>query len=73
MNKSAQIDFSLCDPARCDKGTGICRASKVCNKNLLEQEEPFEIPVLLSSKMCVGCSRCMRACPYDAIKIESGL
>ena len=72
MNKSAHVDFTVCVPARCDRLRGICPASEACKKNLLEQEEPFEAPFLISSKMCVGCSHCVKACPYGAIRIESG-
>jgi Fe-S-cluster-containing hydrogenase component 2 len=72
VNKYISVDFSICIPSECDSKGGTCRASEECTKNLLEQEEPYEAPVLLSSKMCVGCSDCVRACPLGAIKIESG-
>ena len=73
MNKWASIDFSICNPSQCDREEGICAASRACKKNLLEQEVPFDSPVLLSSRMCVGCSHCARACPFGAVRIESGL
>jgi Fe-S-cluster-containing hydrogenase component 2 len=73
MNKWACVDFSICRPALCDGKTGACSASLACRKNLLEQEEPFDSPVLLSSRMCVGCGDCVTACPFGAVRIESGL
>jgi len=73
VNKYANVDFSRCNPSKCDKLNGTCLASIECEKNLLEQEEPYEAPLLLSSRMCVACSHCVRACPLAAISIESGL
>jgi translation initiation factor RLI1 len=73
LNKYANVDFNRCKPSICDAVNGTCPASKECDKNLLEQEEPFDAPFLLSSRMCVACSHCVRACPLTAISIESGL
>jgi Fe-S-cluster-containing hydrogenase component 2 len=39
---------------------------------LLIQEDPFEEPMLLSAKMCVGCGDCVKVCPFGAINIEQG-
>jgi translation initiation factor RLI1 len=73
MIKCANVDFSLCSPRLCDDGDGLCRAALACKKSLLEQEEPYDTPSLLSSRACSGCSRCVKACPLGAIRIVAGL
>lgn len=68
--KYANINFEICDPRRCDYDSGSCPALESCKHKLLEQEDPFECPMLLSVTMCVGCADCVRACPLGAIQIE---
>ena len=68
--KSARVDFGRCNPELCNPGTGACPAACVCTKRLLEQEKPFESPILISAKMCVGCGDCVSACALGAISIE---
>lgn len=73
MRKYANIDFSLCNPRSHDPEHGVCLAVKACRHKLLEQEEPFEGPLLLSATMCVGCGDCVVACPCQAITITRGM
>jgi len=72
LNKYANIDFERCDPLVCDPQNGLCKAAQSCSHKLLEQEEPWEPPMLLSMKMCVGCGTCVTACPLVAIQIING-
>ncbi len=72
-NKWSQVDFKKCKPFLCDRINGICRATKVCPKNLLIQEEHGDFPMLISRVSCVGCGLCVAACPLRAIHIERGL
>ncbi|MBN2442892.1 MAG: 4Fe-4S binding protein [Spirochaetales bacterium] len=67
--KSACINFDLCSPHVCDNINGNCIAVGACKKKLLEQEDPFEIPNLLSGSLCHGCAACQNACPLHAITI----
>ena len=69
-SKYAHVNFEKCHPARCDGDGGSCPAVVSCKHKLLEQEDAFESPMLLSVALCVGCADCVRACPLDAIQIE---
>jgi translation initiation factor RLI1 len=73
MNKFAHVDFGICAPQICDGEKGVCRASSACKKKLLEQESRYDPPFLLSSRMCTGCSACVRKCPLGAIRVEGGM
>ena len=71
MNKYATIDFDKCNPRICDAEHGLCEAARACKKKVLEQEERWESPILLSMKMCTGCGDCVAACPLAAIQINT--
>lgn len=73
MRKFASIDFSVCNPKIHDCENGLCAAAYACGHRLLEQEEPFESPILLSATMCVGCGECVSACPLHAITVSRGM
>ena len=72
MRKHAIIDLDRCDPHSCDPAGGICLALQACTHRILEQEAPFECPIILSQAMCVGCGDCVPACPLGAIRIMHG-
>jgi ATP-binding cassette subfamily E protein 1 len=72
MNKHCVVDFSLCSPEHHDPETGLCVAAGACEKRVLEQEDPFQAPFLMSNVMCSGCGKCAAACPLDALSVESG-
>ncbi len=60
------VDYSHCDPSRCEKG--VCAAAQVCKRKVLRQEEPGEMPDLYPS-MCLGCTDCLAVCPLGAIRL----
>ena len=68
-SKYANVDFNICDPDSCAPTNGLCVAIGSCTRKLLEQEDPFESPMLMSVALCVGCGDCVRACPVGAITI----
>ena len=72
MNKSAQVDFTVCNPENCGNKSGVCEAAHVCSHKLLIQEEPDEAPFVLSQKLCSGCGKCVLSCPLGAIEITNG-
>jgi len=72
-NKWSIIDFEKCIPFICDPISGECSAVRACSKELLIQEEPGEMPMLLSQAFCVGCGKCVAACNLQAIYIERGI
>ena len=60
------LDYQRCDPSCCDGG--VCKAAQVCDRKVLRQEKPGELPDLYPS-MCLGCIDCLAACPRDAIRL----
>jgi ATP-binding cassette subfamily E protein 1 len=72
MDKTAQVDFARCDPRSCNSGSGACPAALECPRHLLEQEELFTPPLLLSARLCSGCGTCAGTCPLKAISIRYG-
>ena len=60
------MDYERCDPESCEDG--ICAAAKVCEKKVLRQEAPGEMPDIYPS-LCLGCIDCIVACPRDAIRL----
>ncbi len=60
------LDYERCDPETCEGG--ICAAAQVCEKKVLRQEAPGEMPDLYPS-LCRGCIDCISACPRDAIRL----
>ena len=60
------VDYRACEPEKCEDG--ICKAALVCEKKILTQESPYEMPDTKPS-MCLGCSLCLQACPMDALRL----
>ena len=66
-SKMAIIDFNKCNPKDCEDG--ICKAAVACERKLMVQEAPYEIP-MTDPFLCKGCADCARACPAKAIVIS---
>jgi Fe-S-cluster-containing hydrogenase component 2 len=62
--KTIAVDYQACDPTQCENG--ICQATLVCDRKVLTQEAPHEMPDTKAS-MCLSCALCMQACPQNAI------
>jgi ATP-binding cassette subfamily E protein 1 len=63
----ASLDYTRCDPSRCDPVEGLCAAVPACSHKLIKQlDGPFTSPVIFQD-MCMGCWDCIEACPLDAI------
>jgi ATP-binding cassette subfamily E protein 1 len=62
----AVIDYHQCEPEQCPQGT--CAAVQVCEKHILIQIRPYEMPDMKPG-LCLGCSDCVQACPLDAIRM----
>ena len=67
MPRILLLDYEKCKPEQCNNGT--CMAVLACPLNILEQEEPYDRPMRLSS-VCKGCMACVKACPFDAVDLE---
>ncbi len=64
--KTIAVDYQACEPEKCEDG--ICKAALVCEKKILTQEAPYEMPDTKPS-MCLGCSLCLQACPMNALRL----
>ena len=58
------INYQACDPVFCENG--ICTAAQVCQRKVLRQEKPGEMPDI-SPSLCLGCIDCISACPREAL------
>ncbi|HDZ91790.1 MAG TPA: hypothetical protein ENH37_14105 [Deltaproteobacteria bacterium] len=66
----ALVDYTTCDPKRCDPDEGLCPAASACPHKVMKQMDgPFEAPMVFQD-MCMGCWDCMEACPLDAVQIR---
>jgi translation initiation factor RLI1 len=64
--KTVVVDYQACMPEKCVDG--ICQAVLVCDKKVLTQESPYEMPDTKAS-MCLSCALCVQACPMDAVRV----
>jgi Fe-S-cluster-containing hydrogenase component 2 len=62
--KTVVIDYQTCEPDQCEGG--ICQAALWCERRVLTQEAPYEMPDANVS-MCLSCALCMQACPKGAV------
>jgi len=60
------LDYQRCDP-NCSED-GVCPASLVCERKVLTQEEPGELPDLYPAR-CLGCVDCLSLCPTGALEL----
>jgi len=60
------VDYQACQPEACEDG--ICQAALACEKKVLTQEAPYEMPDT-KANMCLGCSDCVQACPMHAVQV----
>lgn len=61
----ACVGAQRCDPGGCDGGT--CTALPLCQRRVLRQEAPGEVPFITQPQLCRGCFLCLPACPQGAI------
>lgn len=64
--KTIVIDYRACEPKKCPEG--ICQAVLLCDRKVLTQEAPYEMPDSKAA-MCLGCGLCMPGCPQHAIRL----
>jgi len=62
------IDYQACDPSWCKDG--VCASAQVCERKVLRQEKPGELPDIYPS-LCLGCAECLPVCPKKALLIMS--
>jgi len=62
------IDYQACDPSSCEEG--ICASAQVCQRKVLRQEKPGELPDIYPN-LCLGCVDCISICPKNALRIMS--
>jgi translation initiation factor RLI1 len=64
--KTVVVDYRACDPTQCQDG--ICQAVLICERKVLTQEAPYEMPDT-KAPMCLSCALCVRECPKNAIYV----
>lgn len=67
--KVALVDYTKCDPSRCEGG--VCAAVKACPRKLVTQEAPYEAP-MTDGFPCRACGDCAESCPVKAIQVVPG-
>jgi formate hydrogenlyase subunit 6/NADH:ubiquinone oxidoreductase subunit I len=60
------LDYQRCDP--CCTENGICPAALVCERKVLTQEGPGELPDLYPAR-CLGCVHCLPLCLTGALQL----
>ncbi len=63
----AVIDYSKCHPDKCDHG--VCAAAMQCEYGNLVQSDIYGEPEVNPAKWCRGCTKCVQACPFKAIRM----
>lgn len=66
---TAIVDYDKCHPDQCAPDTGICPAARACKRGIMQQEEPYDAPMVFPPDMCLGCSDCGLACPLGAVRV----
>jgi translation initiation factor RLI1 len=66
MSKMALVIYDKCRPQQCEQGK--CAAAAACERRLITQEAPHEIP-MTNPAICRGCGDCVRACPAGAVQM----
>jgi Fe-S-cluster-containing hydrogenase component 2 len=64
--KTVVVDYRTCEPEECPDG--VCQAALVCEKKVLTQGTPYEMPDTKAS-MCLSCATCVPACRLKAIRV----
>ncbi len=64
--KTVAVDYRACNPEKCEDG--ICKAVLLCEKKILTQEAPYEMPDTKASA-CLSCAICVKACPQKAVLV----
>lgn len=66
----AFVDYSICNPQKCNAEEGICWSVKGCTHKVIKQiDGAFEPPVVFQD-LCMGCWDCIEACPLSAIQMR---
>lgn len=65
------MKVAVIDSTKCDRSP-FCPAKIVCPVEAITQKTgfmTFEMPVIHTSK-CVGCEKCVRVCPMQAVSMQ---
>jgi len=71
MVRIAVIDYDVCRPSKCNlECVRFCPINKSGSKAIELSETKNGKPIIYEA-VCVGCSICVRKCPYKAITITN--
>ena len=71
MSRLAIIDYSKCQPKKCNFECGLHCPINMQNKEciIIGDIEDLGKKAKISSSLCIGCGICIKKCPFNAVNI----
>jgi len=66
----ALVEYTICDPTKCNPDVGLCAAVSACSHTVIKQLDGVFEPPIVFQDMCLGCLDCVEACQLDAVHMK---